>query len=168
MPITSDPLQLKKNVEPIRDRILARKETIAVAESVTSGLLQVAFSMAPDAEKFYQGGITAYNIGQKVRHLKTEPIHAMECNCVSLKVSAEMATHVCDLFNSDWGIGITGYVTPVPESENKVFAYFAICYRGRIVVAKSITPKKGNPFAIQVFYANEVLKELYTQMNLLQ
>ena len=79
-----------------------------------------------------------------------------------------MATHVCDLFNSDWGIGITGYVTPVPESENKIFAYFAISYRGKIVVSKSITPKKGNPFAVQVFYATEVLKELYTQINLLQ
>ena len=124
--------------------------------------------MAPDAEKFYQGGITAYNIGQKVRHLKVEPIHAMECNCVSLKVSAEMAENVCNLFNSDWGIGITGYASPVPESENKVFAYFAIVYNGKIVVAKNIKPKKAIPIIVQVLYANEVLQELNNYLKTLQ
>lgn len=165
MSSSADPLLLKKNIDPIRDRILLRKETIAIAESVTSGILQLAFSMATDAEKFYQGGITTYNIGQKVRHLRIEPIHAMECNCVSLKVSAEMAVQVCNLFNSDWGIGITGYASPVPESENKLFAYFAIAYKGTIVVAKNIKPKKSNPFSVQLFYAHEVLDEFNTCLN---
>ena len=164
---SADPLLLKKNIEPIRDRILFRKETVAIAESVTSGLLQLAFSTATDAEKFYQGGITTYNIGQKVRHLRIEPIHAMECNCVSLKVSAEMAVQVCNLFNSDWGIGITGYASPVPESENKLFAYFAISYKGQIVVAKNIKPKKSNPFSVQLFYVHEVLDEFNTYLKTL-
>jgi len=165
MSSSADPLSLKKSIDPIRDRILFRKETIAIAESVTSGLLQLAFSMAADAEKFYQGGITAYNIGQKVRHLNIEPIHAMSSNCVSLKVAVEMAIEVSKTFNSDWGIGITGYASPVPESENKLFAYFAIAYKRKIVVAKNIKPKKSNPFSIQLFYAHEVLDEFHTYLN---
>src|SRR5690348_6264721 len=96
---------------------LLQKEgaTVAVAESVTSGNLQAIFSLAKNATLFFQGGMTAYNIGQKCRHLMVEPTHAIECNCVSQKVSEQMAAEICHLFTSDYGIGITGYASPVPE-----------------------------------------------------
>src|SRR5690606_38898282 len=64
----------------ISNILLKRNETIAVAESVTSGLMQVAFSSAQGAIGFYQGGITAYNIAQKYKHLNVEPIYALACN----------------------------------------------------------------------------------------
>src|SRR5215203_1295610 len=85
-------------IQLIRDRLLARKETVAVAESVSSGYLQLAFSRGKDAEKFYQGGITTYNLGQKAKHLCVEPIHALDCNSVSEKVASQMARGVNDLF----------------------------------------------------------------------
>ena len=60
----------------IKDILIRRNETLAVGESVTSGILQTAFATAMDASKFYQGGITAYNLGQKSRHLHINSIHA--------------------------------------------------------------------------------------------
>ena len=140
--------------------MIARQETIAVAESVTSGLLQLALSQAENAAEFYQGGITAYNLGQKSRHLIVEPIHALAFNSVSEKVAQEMALNVCSLFSSDWGMGITGYASPVPESENKLFAWYAIAHQDSIVVSKKITPKKNEPFRIQQLYVTDVLKNL--------
>src|SRR5436190_21131457 len=110
----------KKVLERLGKKLLKKKQTVAVAESVTSGLLQFAFSCIPDAASFFQGGITAYNIAQKFKHLQVEPLHALSVNCVSSKVAKEMALHVCQLYSSDWGIGITGYASPVPESGNKV------------------------------------------------
>ena len=140
--------------------LLERNETIAVAESVTSGLMQVAFSAAEGSIGFYQGGITAYNIAQKYKHLNVEPIHAMACNCVSEKVAIEMALNICSLFSSNWGIGITGYATPVPESGNEVFAYFAIAFKGEIKKSEKISPQKDESFNLQLFYCKEVLKTL--------
>ena len=134
-------------------------ETIAVAESVTSGLLQAALSSADKAMDFYQGGITAYNLGQKSRHLLVEPIHALSSNCVSEQVSKEMALNVCKLFSSDWGIGVTGFASPVPESGNKLFAYYAIVRRDEIVLSEKIEPAKDNLFAIQLVYVNDLLKK---------
>ena len=84
-------------IERIGNKLLTKKQTIAVAESVTSGHLQAALSLAPDASRFFQGGITAYNVGQKYRHLPVEPTHALQCNAVSEKVSADMAQGVCRL-----------------------------------------------------------------------
>jgi PncC family amidohydrolase len=92
-----------------------RQQTVAVAESVTSGQLQTFLSLPDHAMDFFQGGITAYNLGQKTKHLNVDPIHAFACNCVSEKIAETMARNVMTQFNSDWGIGITGYASPVPE-----------------------------------------------------
>ena len=147
-------------IQKIRDGLLSRQETIALAESVTSGLLQFALSQAENAVDFYQGGITAYNLGQKSRQLLVEPIHALSVNSVSEKVAQEMALNVCSLFTSDWGIGITGYASPVPESENKLFAWYAITRHGKIIRSKKISPKGDEPFRIQQAYVTDVLKNL--------
>lgn len=147
-------------LKKVHDKLVKKSETLAVAESVTAGLLQTAIAQAEFASVFYQGGISTYNLGQKYRHLKVEPIHAEQVNCVSEKVTAEMALSVCELFQSDWGIGITGYATPVPESKRKVFAFYAIAYKNKIVAKGKLTPKKDEPFDLQVHYVRAVLNAL--------
>jgi nicotinamide-nucleotide amidase len=144
----------------IGKQLRTRAQTVAVAESVTSGLLQFAFSSMENAEKFYHGGITAYNVAQKFKHLNVEPIHAIDCNCVSQKVADEMAIHVSMHFNSDWGIGITGYATPVAESGNKVFAYYSISFQGEIKASGKLESLKATPPDPQIGYVNEVLETL--------
>ena len=150
----------KRKGEKIRAYLLGNEETIAIAESVTSGLLQWQFSNLTDAQNFYQGGVTTYNLGQKYKHLVVEPIHAMSCNCVSAKVAEEMAKNVCTLFNSNWGIGITGYATPVPEADNQLFSYYAICYNGIIQLAGKINSKQLEPEKVQLAYARTVINKL--------
>lgn len=154
-----------EKLDKIHILMLRKKETIAVAESVTSGLLQLAFSQAEKAAEFYQGGISVYNIGQKYRHLKVEPIHAQAVNCVSEKVSMEMALNVCAMFNSDWGIGITGYATPVPESGQKVFAYYAIAHKGKIVYKIRMSQAKGEALHIQLKYVTNIINQFLKQVK---
>lgn len=149
-----------KVLERIGKLLLKKKETIAVAESVTAGLLQFSFSNIPDAAMFFQGGLTAYNLGQKVRYLDVEPIHAQSINCVSQKVATEMAQHIAEKYTSDWGIGITGYASPVPESDNKVFAFYSIYYKKKRKAQGKIRPQKADPKDLQVLYVNRVLKRL--------
>lgn len=150
----------------IREEIMKRKETISVAESVTSGLIQAAFSNVPDASSFFQGGITAYNLAQKYKHLRIEPIHAMEYNCVSERVASDMAVNVCDAFNSQWGLGITGYAVPVPESGNKLFAYCSIAYKKKLLSIHEIAPPKNTEaLHAQLFYVNQLLQQLYTHLK---
>ncbi len=66
-----------QDIEAIREKLIDSQRTIAVAESVTAGLVQGAFSQAEDPRLFFQGGITACNVAQKCRHLCVEPIHAV-------------------------------------------------------------------------------------------
>ena len=85
-------------IDKIRTYITARHEHLAIAESVTSGFLQAAFSTAQDASLFFEGGITTYNIDQKERHLHIDRDTGEATNCVSAKTADDMAAGVCKLF----------------------------------------------------------------------
>jgi nicotinamide-nucleotide amidase len=142
----------------IREQLLARSETLAVAESVTAGNLQMAFASAENASAFFQGGITAYNIGQKTRHLNVEPIEAMSCNAVSKKVADTMALNVARLFICDWGIAITGYAAPLPEQGvTDLYAHFCISYKGQCMITETVRSEKIDPHQVQLHYVNTIL-----------
>jgi PncC family amidohydrolase len=148
-------------LDRVAEALIKNSHTVAVAESVTAGNLQVAFSMAEGATDFFPGGLTAYNINQKVKHLKVDPVHALACNCVSEQVAREMAKEISKLFNADWGIGITGYAAPIPEKNiTDLYACFAIYYKGECRLCKTITGKGKDSLAVRFHYSNQVICEL--------
>jgi PncC family amidohydrolase len=141
--------------------LVKRRQTIGTAESVTSGHLQAAFSLAENALEFYQGGLTAYNLGQKTKHLGVDPIYALECDCVSERTAQSMALGASSLFNCDWGIAITGYASPVPEKNIRdLFACFAISCHNKVIATGKINSPPGSPVAVCIFYTNSLLNEL--------
>jgi nicotinamide-nucleotide amidase len=146
-------------IQSIANILIERQQSIAVGESVTSGHIQTALATAMDASKFFQGGITAYNLGQKSRLLDVDPINAAACNCVAQQVAHEMALSVCKLFISNWGLAITGYSSKVPESNNELFAYYAIAYGGIIKQSGKLEPPDAKPEEVQRFYTTQLLKE---------
>lgn len=153
-------MKVKLSLTHIKQYMLDHQESLSVAESVTSGQLQAALSLAEEATRFYQGGMTAYNLGQKARHLGIDPIHGEAYNCVSEQIAGSMAEHVCELFSSDWGIGITGYAAPVPALKIKTrHAYYAFAHKGEKTLVKKITaPALSIPKAQQHF-VEELLKD---------
>jgi nicotinamide-nucleotide amidase len=151
----------KKLVDEAGKLLLKKKTTIAVAESVTSGNIQAIFSLAENATVFFQGGITVYNIGQKCRHLLVEPTHAIDCNCVSKKVSDQMAIEVCHLFSADYGIGITGYASPIPEKNiSKLHGFVSIAKNNRIIASKKINAQPSEAREAQLFYTEQAVSIL--------
>jgi len=153
---------MMKDIAPaIAQSLVKHASTVAVAESVTGGMLQHFFSSMENAAQFFQGGMTAYNIGQKCRHLSIDPVHAMQCNCVSKQVAEEMAIHACSLFCSSWGIAVTGYATAVPESGNKTFAYYAIAKNGKVKKSGILLPQRVLPDEVKQSYVESIVKELH-------
>lgn len=156
----------QNEISSIKDAMLANNESLAVAESVTAGHLQAALSYADYASKFFQGGITAYNVGQKAKHLNVEPIHAISCNCVSEKVAASMAIQVCSMFSSDWGVGVTGYAAPVPECHIKqLFVFYSFAYKSKIIYTRKLETTEANVEAVQRYYVENILKDLADQLT---
>jgi PncC family amidohydrolase len=150
----------KRNIEVIKKGLVSVRETIAVAESVTAGMLQVALASATDASQFFQGGLTAYNVGQKTLHLDVEPIEALASNCVSKTTTIQMAVNVCARFRSHWGVAVTGYATAVPESSGKIYAWYAIARQGQVIETSRISGVTGTPLGIQLQFVNTILSRL--------
>ena len=97
--------------------------------------------------------------------LQVEPIHALSVNSVSQLEAEQMALRVCRIFGAHWGIGITGYATPVPESDNKLFAYFAITYNEKIRLKGRLRSDDKNPPEAQLHYTEAVLQKLATVLK---
>ena len=141
-------------------------QTIAVAESVTAGQLQVSLSLADQAMDFFQGGITAYNLGQKSKHLGIDPINALCNDCVSEPIASKMASAVAALFNCNWGIGITGYASPVPEKNiEELFACYALTRDGVVLECKTIGAERMEPLAVRQFDTHHILGRLVHFLN---
>lgn len=139
-----------------------------MAESVTSGYLQLLLSNAEKAQSFFQGGITVYNGVQKTRHLNIEPIYALQSGYVSQKISLEIAQNVSRLFCSEIGIGITGFAALVPEDGiNKLFAYVAVFKKNKLLFKAKIEPSLAEAQGMQVQedYAIQVIKLLASRLN---
>lgn len=151
-----------KSLQAIRATMIEKKLTVSVAESVTCGLLQHSFSHVADTMKFFQGGLTAYNLGQKAKQLNVDPIVAEEVNCVASGIAERMALEVAQKFCSTIGVGITGYAKPVPELGVKAaFAYVAIAKHGKIQTVKKLNGKKDAPLSEnQELYVEKALKLL--------
>lgn len=147
------------DIAEIRDFMVANHQTLAVAESVTSGHLQAALSLANEASRFFQGGITVYNLGQKARHLHVNPIHATTCNSVSQMIADQMALQTISLFSSDWSIAVTGYASPLPEMGiTDLYAFYAIAFRQSIVSRGQLKSDDLGMFEVQMNYTRELLK----------
>jgi nicotinamide-nucleotide amidase len=104
--------------------------TLAVAESLTCGNLQAHIGRVSGASNFFLGGITAYTIDQKVKHLGVDRASADSVNCVSAAVAEQMARGAVELFGADLALATTGYAEPSAERQVKVpFAWWALAHR---------------------------------------
>ncbi len=101
--------------------------TLAVVESMTCGWLQTRIGAIPGASQFFLGGLTAYELDQKVRHLGVDRTQAKAVNAVSQTVAAQMALGGCTFFKSDLVLSTTGYAEPCPaQGVTEPFAFWAL------------------------------------------
>ncbi len=106
--------------------------TLAVAESMTCGRVQAAVGAVAGASGFFLGGMTAYTLDQKVRHLGVNRAAAKRVNGVAAEVAEQMARGACRLFGSDLGVATTGYAEPAPAAGGgDPFAWWAVAHRRR-------------------------------------
>lgn len=136
----STPAQLK--------RLLGRMPgvTLAVAESLTCGRLQALVGSVSGASAYFEGGVTAYTLAQKVKLLGVNRTQAKADGCVSQRVAEQMALGACKTFQCKLGIATTGYAEPAPKSGiYEPLAWWAVCDRrkGRPVVFSGLCELAG-------------------------
>jgi nicotinamide-nucleotide amidase len=98
--------------EKIAAQLIARKQTIAVAESSTAGLISAALLSVPGASAYFLGGAVVYTRDAR-RLLMDIPDEAMKgIRSASEPYAKLLASHVRQRFSTDWGLSETGATGP--------------------------------------------------------
>lgn len=96
-----------------------RQLTVAVAESLTGGLLGAYISSVPGSSEYFLGGIISYSVTMKQEILKVSKDTIDTHGVVSAQCAEEMASGARRLCDADIGIALTGYAGPsIHASEN--------------------------------------------------
>ena len=90
-------------------------QTVAVAESLTGGMLCSALVEVPGASAVVRGGVVAYATELKHRLLGVDAGLLAAHGPVDPEVAAQMAHGVRELLGADWGLATTGVAGPGPQ-----------------------------------------------------
>ncbi|MFC8588880.1 CinA family protein [Streptomyces sp. NPDC057217] len=105
-------------------RVLAllaeRGQTLAVAESLTGGLVAAELTGVPGASASFRGSVTAYATALKRELLGVDGALLAERGAVDPEVASQMAAGVRDRLGADWGIATTGVAGPDPQDGQPV------------------------------------------------
>jgi nicotinamide-nucleotide amidase len=148
----------------------APRLTLAVAESMTCGHVQARIGAVSGASEYFLGGLTAYSLEQKVRHLGVNRAQARRVNCVSQRVAVEMAQGACALFGADLAVATTGDAEPSrADGIRAPMAWWALCHRqrgGKAVIISGLVEMPGaKRMAAQERVAQEVLGALVAYLR---
>ncbi|MFE6335270.1 CinA family protein [Streptomyces sp. NPDC057806] len=104
--------------------LTVRGETLAVAESLTGGLVAAEITAAPGASQAFRGSVTAYATELKQRVLGVDAALLERRGAVDPQVAAEMAAGVRKALGADWGIATTGVAGPDEQDGQPVGTVF--------------------------------------------
>lgn len=92
----------------------AQNKTVAVAESLTGGLVSARFTELPGSSAVFLGGTVCYSNLAKVMMAGADPNVIAKKGVVSRETALELAKGIRTRLKSDIGIGITGVAGPEP------------------------------------------------------
>lgn len=105
-------------------RVLAlleeRGATLAVAESLTGGLVAAELTSVPGASRSFRGSVTAYATDLKREVLGVAGPLLAERGAVDPEVARQMAAGVRGILGADWGAATTGVAGPDPQDGQPV------------------------------------------------
>ncbi|MFF3859412.1 CinA family protein [Streptomyces sp. NPDC002209] len=106
-------------------RLLAESDqTLAVAESLTGGMVAAELTAVAGASRSFRGSVTAYATELKHRLLGVDADLLAAEGAVNAQVAAEMAAGVRRVLGASWGIATTGVAGPDPQDGQPVGTVF--------------------------------------------
>jgi len=100
-------------MEAIVGRAFAEKnKTVGLAESCTGGYIAHKFTQVAGSSNYFMGSIVCYSVDVKVSLLGIARTLIDDAGVVSEPVAEEMAKRARNVLNADYGLGVTGLLSP--------------------------------------------------------
>ncbi|HEY3010096.1 MAG TPA: CinA family protein [Micromonosporaceae bacterium] len=101
-------------------RLVDRRQTLAVAESLTGGLLAATIVDVAGASAVFRGGLVVYATDLKSSLAGVPKELLEERGAVDPDVAAALAAGARERCRADWGLGTTGVAGPDPQDGRPV------------------------------------------------
>lgn len=130
--------------EKIAASLVARKETIAVAESSTGGLISAALLAVPGASAYYRGGGVIYTPRARAAlvNITKEEMEAIGMRGATEPYATLLANRARELLNTTWGLSETGATGPSGNRYGDAAGHSCMAVAGPL--ARVITLETGN------------------------
>jgi competence/damage-inducible protein CinA C-terminal domain len=134
--------------EVIVKLLTSRKETLAIAESCTGGLLANRITNVPGASAIFLAGYVCYANEAKIDMLDVDPELIQKHGVVSEPVARALARHARVRARSTYALATTGIAGPSGGSPDKPVGtvYIALATPAEIVVKKLFFPSDRETF----------------------
>ena len=151
--------------EQIAAKLIARKQTIAVAESSTGGLISASLLAVPGASAYFLGSAVVYT-----REARRILMDIPDADMKGIRSASEtyaklLAAQIRQRFNSDWGLSETGASGPTGNRYGDAAGHSCIGIAG--AEARAITLETGSADRVgnmQIF-AKTALSELLATLS---
>lgn len=98
--------------ETIAQRLIARRETIAVAESSTGGLIAASLLAVPGASAYFLGGAVVYTKTARAALLAIGDAEMKDLRAATEAYALLIAERMRERHGAVWGLGETGATGP--------------------------------------------------------
>ncbi|GAA2205836.1 CinA family protein [Nonomuraea monospora] len=105
--------------------LVARRATVAVAESLTGGLIGAAITAVSGSSKAFRGGVISYATDLKHELLGVPADLLAREGAVHADVAAAMAAGVARVCGATYGVAVTGVAGPEPQDGKPVGLVYA-------------------------------------------
>jgi len=124
--------------EIVGEALAGRRDTVAVAESLTAGLVSKLLTDVAGSSAYFLAGVSAYSNDSKTALLGVDAAQVSAHGAVSEAVCAAMADGARARAGATWGLSTTGIAGPGGGSEEKPvgLAYIGLSWDGGIRVER--------------------------------
>src|SRR5438309_8801140 len=130
--------------EQIAAKLIERRQTIAVAESSTGGLISAALLAVPGASAYFLGSAVVYTRDAR-RILMDIPDEAMKgIRSASEPYAKLLASQIRHRFSTDWGLSETGATGPTGNRYGDAAGHSCIAVAGLAEQAMTLETGKSD------------------------
>src|SRR5450631_351606 len=151
--------------EKIGARLIERRQTIAVAESSTGGLISAALLAVPGASAYFLGSAVVYTRDAR-RILMGIPDEAMKGIRSASEVYAKLlAGQIRQRFASDWGLSETGATGPTGNRYGDAAGHSCMAVAGPVPSVTTLETGSADRLANMQVFASTALNLLLKNMS---
>ena len=147
--------------QKIAARLIARKETIAVAESSTGGLIAAALLAVPGASAYFVGGAVLYTKTARAALLGIGDAEMQGLRPSTEAYSLMIARRVRERHSATWGLGETGATGPTGNRYGDAAGHTCIAVAGPVERAVTLETGSADRQANMEAFARRALELLY-------